>query len=108
MSETAPPDDDTLLVRVVRTGGIAGVRRQWQVRPVGRDADRWMVLIDRCPWRAAPDRTPAPDRFVWDICVRMPEGERRRSLGERQLTGPWRELVDAVREAAGRPSPGPG
>ena len=41
--------DDVVTIVVVRTGGIAGMRRQWQVE-ADEDADRWLVLIESCPW----------------------------------------------------------
>ena len=33
MSESPPPTDAQVVIAVVRTGGIAGIRRQWQVEP---------------------------------------------------------------------------
>lgn len=124
--------DDVVTVVVVRTGGVAGLRRRWQVDAGDDEADRWLPLIERCPWEArgapedergdapdaeaardatpGPDAAPAPpetpaarrsaDRFVWSIRARTPDTRHERELPDTELTGPWRALVDAVRDAA--------
>jgi hypothetical protein len=64
-----------------------------------------VMLIENCPWDApepdasGPDASPGADRFVWSIHARILQREHRRELPESQLDGPWRELVDAVRDA---------
>lgn len=106
MSESPPPTDRParsaarVVIAVVRTGGIAGIRRRWRVEPGPEEAGQWISLIESCPWDAqAPDTTGA-DRFVWSIRVRTPSERREQELPDDALDGPWRELVDAVRAAA--------
>jgi hypothetical protein len=72
-------------VRVSRSGGFAGVTREWE-------ADVDDGLVQDLPWNDRPATSDAPDRFVWVIRV----SERSITLAEKQLTGPWRELVDRV------------
>ena len=100
MSELDAPDDERLVVAVVRTGGIAGVRRQWQVEPPCEEVPRWIELIERCPWGEPPQAEAGADRFVWRIHARTGAADRASDVPESQLSGPWRHLVDAVREAA--------
>ena len=97
MSEPTPPDD--VVVVVVRTGGIAGIRRHWQVQRPGPDAGPWLSLIDRCPWDTPSEGRPMPDRYVWSIQARTPTEKRERELADSELTGAWHDLVTAVREA---------
>ncbi|WP_067248038.1 protealysin inhibitor emfourin [Microbacterium resistens] len=87
------------MVIVIRTGGITGIPRRWRAIPAPDEEERWISLVERCPWDA-PDRDePGADRFRWRIEARTPAGRRERELPETQLDGPWRTLVDAVREA---------
>lgn len=129
MSESPPPSDQgdpsgsRIRIAVVRSGGIAGMRRRWQVEPAPEEAPRWIALIERCPWDAdepdaaqrdavatknlpetdAPEsQRPTPrgaDRFVWRIHARLARTEHERQLPDSALSGPWRDLVDAVRAA---------
>ena len=99
MSEADQATDDRLVVAVVRSGGMAGIRRQWQVEPEGADASRWVELIDRCPWDAPAVSDAGADRFVWTIRARVPGRECEREVADGELSGPWRDLVDAVRSA---------
>lgn len=94
---------------VVRTGGIAGLRRQWQACPDGEAAEEWAALIDRCPWddhRSAPS---GADRFHWRVSAQAGPIRREAELPDAEVQGPWRALIDAVRawpavspDAAGR------
>lgn len=101
----ADPDDDApdeliVVVRVERTGGIAGLRREWTAEPPPDEAPRWIGLIEGCPWDAtADDRgTTGADRYQWRIVARLAdEPPRRAELPDDRLQGPWRELVDQVR-----------
>ncbi|GGD70382.1 protealysin inhibitor emfourin [Microbacterium murale] len=124
MRDVAPPSDHPdeepgFLIIVIRTGGVAGIRRRWQVEPPREEAPRWIELIDRCPWDApdssessrsssgSPLPSPSPsdspprgaDRFVWSIQARTPAAQLERELPESALEGPWRQLVEAVRAA---------
>ena len=91
-------------VIVSRSGGLAGLRLTWEVRVDEQpDADAWYVLIEEIPWSQPPPVPPEPDRYVYRIRCAPHEA----TLAERQLTGPWRRLVDRVQEttspsAAGR------
>ena len=101
-----PPGDDdgraaSLAILVVRTGGIAGLRREWRVEPSHEHAGRWAELVERCPWESPLPPAEGADRFVWRIVAHLPSGDRTRDVPEAQLTGPWRSLVEAVRDAAG-------
>ncbi|GAA1537195.1 hypothetical protein HD600_001418 [Microbacterium ginsengiterrae] len=101
-------DDDRLTVAVVRSGGVAGLRRRWRVEPPRPEKTVWIALIERCPWDAPRETDAGADRFVWSIQVRTAGEERERELADSELRGAWRELVDAVREAdAGRRGGGP-
>lgn len=105
MREVLPPEagsddasDADVVVLVVRSGGIAGMKRRWQVAPPPADERPWVELIERCPWNApAPAPDAGADRFIWSIRARTPDAERSRELPESAVTGVWRELVDAVR-----------
>ncbi|UOE44697.1 protealysin inhibitor emfourin [Agromyces larvae] len=83
-------------VIVSRSGGLAGLRLVWEVAVDDRpDRDDWVLLIRRLPWQEVPPAPPEPDRFVYRIeCA-----PHTATLAERQLTGPWRELVDRVQDA---------
>ena len=91
-------------VIVSRSGGLAGLRLTWEVRIDEQpDADDWYVLIEEIPWSQPPPVPPEPDRYVYRIRCAPHEA----TLAERQLTGPWRRLVDRVQETTeperGRP-----
>ncbi|NYH00166.1 hypothetical protein BJ979_002791 [Schumannella luteola] len=108
------PGDDALTVSVTRSGGVAGIRREWRIDVDGDGRADWILLLDACPWSSAdvggaPDAAPgagstaagasAPrgaDRMTWTIAADGPEQPRRAELPEPELTGPWRELVDRV------------
>ncbi|WP_230674033.1 protealysin inhibitor emfourin [Rathayibacter sp. Leaf248] len=95
-------------VIVSRSGGFAGLRRVWRVDVEEQPDERaWRELLGSLPWEAddesqasagrsasaaAPGR---PDRFVYEIQVQT----HHVRLGETELDGAWRELVDRVRKA---------
>ncbi|MFF2273136.1 protealysin inhibitor emfourin [Agromyces sp. NPDC058136] len=82
-------------VIVQRSGGLAGLRLIWEVRVDEQpDPDEWYLLIEEIPWGELPPAPPEPDRFVYRI--ECPPNEA--TLAERQLTGPWRQLVERVQE----------
>ena len=89
-------------ITVERSGGFAGMTRTWTVQPAPPDdKDCWQPLIEACPWdtvpapgRAAPPGQP--DRFTYSIRA----GQRRATLPEQALTGPWRDLVEHAKAAA--------
>lgn len=91
-------------ITVQRSGGVAGMERVWSVQAVTPDdRDQWQPLIEACPWDDLPGPAaagaggiPQPDRFVY----RIRAGQRRATLPERDLVGPWRTLVESMRAAA--------
>ncbi|MCU1582866.1 MAG: hypothetical protein QOD27_1565 [Microbacteriaceae bacterium] len=85
-------------ITVVRSGGIAGISTSWEVTIDDRDdRDSWIGLIEQLPWGTAARTRAEPDRYSYRIrCAR-----RQVTLAEQQLTGPWRELVERVQDAAG-------
>ncbi len=88
-----------LVIIVVRTGGFAGLTREW--RTEARDEDDWLPLIEACPWRQVPPADQlSRDRFVWRIEVKAPDLRRKATLPDSALDGPWRTLVQRVQETA--------
>ncbi|MBH0116703.1 hypothetical protein I6E52_07565 [Salinibacterium sp. NG253] len=93
-------------VQVLRSGGLLGRSVEWDVvvdeQP---DPERWYVLISECPWHEHPVENTMPDRYTYEIHCEPHEAV----IPEQQLVGPWRELVDRVRDASqpSRPAPEP-
>lgn len=85
-----------MIITVIRSGGFAGISRQWSVRVDEQpDEEQWRELIDRIPWdgtAAAPDE---PDRYIYRVRCAPHEAV----IPERRLEGPWRELVEKVQVA---------
>ena len=100
-------------VTVTRSGGFAGIARRWQVF-VEREPDEesWILLLRQLPWDEVAREPAQPDRYLYRInCeprktadddheTRETATARSREvvIPEQRLTGPWRELVDRVRE----------
>ncbi len=101
MQPTEKPEPVTdVRVRVVRTGGFAGLTRVWTAEPAPPEAPRWVELIEECPWDAAASASVpvGADRFSWRISARCADAPSRRAeLSDAELDGPWRHLVDEVR-----------
>lgn len=92
--------DIVIVVHVVRTGGLAGLTREWTAEPPSVDAPHWDSLIEECPWDAVAQPQPVrgADRFAWRISARRADDPPRRAeLADGDLRGPWRALVDEVR-----------
>ncbi len=86
-------------ITVTRSGGIAGLTREWVVRVEEQgDPDSWLRLVEQLPWQERHRSAPQPDRYIYRIGV----SRRRITLPEQDLTGPWRQLVDRVRDAVER------
>ncbi|MGR0320017.1 protealysin inhibitor emfourin [Agromyces sp. ZXT2-3] len=84
-------------VEVTRSGGLAGLRLTWTVEVENQpDPEEWVLLVERLPWSETPPAPPEPDRYVYRIRCEPHEA----TLAERQVQGPWRDLVDRVRDAA--------
>ena len=105
--EPAPTPSPTatgtvVTVTVVRSGGFAGLTRQWRVTAGEEDAEHWVGLVQECPWGACDGQTSptGADRFAWTVRATMPDGQRHAELAEAEATGPWRTLIDAVRAAS--------
>ena len=111
-AEAGSPDVDSrgsgllVIVTVTRSGGIAGIRRSWRAQAGEDAASPWIARIKECPWDAVQRSRPpqGADRFMWDVNARCGEEARRAELAESDVQGPWRELIDAVREE-GTPVP---
>lgn len=107
MALTHPDESSPVRVDVTRTGGIAGVARAWTAEPSEGEASDWTMLIERCPWDAPAAEATGADRYTWEIAAVCGPDERRTELPDSDLVGAWRELVDAVRDWAGRPGTRP-
>ena len=85
---------------VVRSGGIAGMSRQWRVQPPPDREPQWRSLLEQCAWDAPPPTASGADRYQWRIEVQERGSVVHRArLGDTQVEGPWRTLVDEVRRA---------
>jgi hypothetical protein len=121
MSDIEPAS--TLRITVTRSGGVAGLSPRWTVEAEAEpDVAEWLALVDSCPWDdEKADEDGGADRFVYTIRVLMqpsdtggdelPVGEGRRvsaaeergaRIPEKKLDGPWRELVDRVKDTSKR------
>ncbi len=89
-----------VVVTVVRTGGIAGMRRQWRAQPAADETARWRELVAACPWEAPAPSPAGADRYTWHICADDDGASHEADVPDSGLEGPWRTLVDAVRGAA--------
>ena len=89
-------DELPFVISVVRSGGFAGLRREWTIEVTEPDAAaHWRPIVEACPW----DDTPGPavaDGFVYDFRV----ADHEALVAERELDGPWRQLADEVKRSA--------
>ena len=99
MTDSRP---DSWSLTVVRTGGFAGLKRQWRVDSADAPGVDWPALIDACPWNdvAKPVDSRSRDRFVWQLEAKGGSRTCTATLGDGQLSGAWKSLVDEVRGAA--------
>ena len=87
-------------IQVWRSGGLLGRRVEWDVVVEEQpDPEQWQLLIDKLPWDKCSTTNTAPDRYTYGIRCDPNEVV----IPEQELTGPWRELVDRVRDADERP-----
>ncbi|MCS5713436.1 hypothetical protein NVV95_02585 [Herbiconiux sp. CPCC 205716] len=111
-AEPAPAPSDALgrelRITVTRSGGVAGMSPRWGIEVSEQnDVDSWLSLVESCPWDA-PDPAPGgEDRFVYTIRVLVdapdePEVSHGARVPEQHLDGPWRDLVDRVKDASRR------
>ncbi|SDZ13505.1 protealysin inhibitor emfourin [Herbiconiux ginsengi] len=95
-----------LRITVARSGGIAGIGPTWTVTASEEsDVDSWLSLVESCPWDPPDALDTAPigggvDRFVYTIRVLLPTDEERDARVAEQSAGPWRTLIDRVKNAA--------
>ncbi len=92
--------DGILIITVVRSGGFAGLRQQWEAEVDQDETDDWMPLIQACPWGTTLTDPTSRDRYVWRIQARGPRLRRSATVPDAHLDGPWSELVARVRAAA--------
>ena len=94
-------DESSLLITVTRTGGFAGLRREWSVTATEPDdAEALQNLIDACPWDDRYDDGHA-DGYLYDFRAADPKAvEHRAVVPENQLCDPWRQLRDEVQRRA--------
>lgn len=99
-SHAEPGDEIVVAVMIVRSGGIAGLSRRWAVEAPRADADRWITLVQECPWDECAPASPGADRFAWSVQATLADAYHRADLADAQVRGPWRTLIDAVRAAS--------
>ncbi|MEV7604731.1 protealysin inhibitor emfourin [Paenarthrobacter sp. NPDC089322] len=96
-------------ITVQRSGGVAAMTRVWIVDAVSSDEkERWLPMVEACPWDEAKNQARSinhPDQFMYSIRA----GQRRATLPDRAVTGPWQELVECAKaegsETRGRIGP---
>lgn len=98
---TMPAD---LTITVTRSGGFAGITREWSVSSTIDDATELYALVDACPWYSIKIDTASRDRFVYVITVHEPRKRRAATIPESSLTGPWKSLVQRIQRQ--HPDPG--
>ncbi|WP_028264770.1 protealysin inhibitor emfourin [Arthrobacter sp. MA-N2] len=96
-------------ITVQRSGGVAAITRVWTVNAASsEDRQRWMPIVEACPWDQVSSRRQAgdqpttrglgeADRFMYSIRA----GQHRATLPETAVTGPWHTLVENAK-AEGR------
>jgi hypothetical protein len=93
-------------ITVQRSGGVAAITRVWTVdAATSEEKQRWMPIVEACPWDQVPSRRYAgeqaaartsgkaagqADRFMYSIRA----GQHRATLPETEVTGPWHTLVE--------------
>ena len=90
-----------LTITVTRTGGVAGMRRQWTVTASSdEDAESWRPLVEACPWPGEDDGVAEAERDRYVYRITADDGDARAAtLPESAVTGPWRDLIEQVRNA---------
>jgi hypothetical protein len=99
-------DDDRVRIEVSRSGGFAGIIRRGAVDTAHRaDALDWDKLVGSVDLTRRPAKArPVPDRFVYRIVIDRDVDRQELTVGEAELTGPLRELVDRVLAEGARDS----
>jgi len=102
MTEARSEKTAVWTILVVRTGGFAGLRREWRVSSTDEPSVDWPALIDACPWSTRYPPSRSNDRFVWRIEAIAPPRTKKATLPESSLTGSWAVLVNQVKTVATR------
>ncbi|MFB7249234.1 hypothetical protein [Microbacterium sp. NPDC056234] len=100
---SAQHHDDVVTIVVVRTGGFAGLQRQWRVEAGSDDADRWLVLVDACPWDHAFHDDAGQDTTIREGSTGSDEPPVARDSGPSSPSTPEPEPTP---EPSPEPSPG--
>ncbi|MCU1542954.1 MAG: hypothetical protein JWM50_819 [Microbacteriaceae bacterium] len=100
MADARP--DPGWMILVVRSGGFAGVSREWRVRSSEHPDVDWVALVEACPWGVVSAADHTRDQFVWRIEAKAPARECRATLPDSRVRGAWRDLVDEVKTATTR------
>lgn len=80
---------------VSRSGGFAGLTRTWSVEVSPSEAEeRWLPLLEQAEPPAVED--VERDRYVYHIAV----GYREVTVAESAVQGPWKDLLEWVKEAS--------
>jgi hypothetical protein len=77
-------------VIVVRSGGFAGLERRGEGDTSGDPV--LCSLVENVDLKTPTTLQPMPDQFVYEITI----GDHTMEVGESQLTGPLRDLVQYV------------
>lgn len=89
---------ETVTVTVVRTGGVAGMPREWTLTASGEGADLLRELVDSDAGAAVAVDPGSRDRFSWRIVVTGVGRRRTLTVPEGHLSGSLEELVRHVQE----------
>ena len=82
-------------IEVSRSGGFAGLTRTWSVEVSSTEAEeRWLPLLEGADNSGVEDAER--DRYVYHIAI----GYREVTVAESAVEGPWKELVEWVKNAA--------
>lgn len=82
-------------IEVSRSGGFTGLTRTWSVDVSSTEAEeRWLPLLDQADPGGSEETQR--DRYVYHIAV----GYREVTVAESAVQGPWKELVERVKNAS--------
>lgn len=87
-------------VTIRRTGGFAGLTREWSTM-VDPEEPSWRDLLARLPIDERQREAASRDRFVYLVTCEPPTKETpywRCEVPEGSFTGPWQDLLDRVRD----------
>lgn len=79
-------------LRVVRSGGFAGLARTWEADIPDHEAKRWLPLMEN-DTGSGTSGAPVNDAFSYSVSL----GELTAEVDESAITPAWRELIDAAK-----------